>query len=209
VKSAHSCRLCGYWLEGDYNLAPAGPDGEAQRTQALAEMGQGHCNPPCRLAPEPRDQTTAEVYAERIYTTARELAPERGFNPHPATSAWNRLTDRFRALLVDAVAQVIGPLLVERRDLIEENERVIGGRRRLVDLLSQPRVGVAPRRCAICHVRVALGIVHGPAGYHLGWTCMCWTWDRATEDVVPTHAEAVALLHQGHLTTPPEEDHPG
>jgi hypothetical protein len=44
MKSAHSCRICGHWIEGDYNRAPSGRDGDAKRERAEREMTQGHCD---------------------------------------------------------------------------------------------------------------------------------------------------------------------
>ena len=34
-KSAHSCRLCGYWCEGDFGV---------NETRSLREMGRGVCD---------------------------------------------------------------------------------------------------------------------------------------------------------------------
>jgi hypothetical protein len=44
MKSGTSCRICGHWLEGDYNLAPRGAEGDAIREKAQREMEQGHCD---------------------------------------------------------------------------------------------------------------------------------------------------------------------
>src|SRR5207244_1364470 len=43
-KSAHSCRVCGHWSEGDWNMAPRGPGGDDQRAKAEREMGRGCCD---------------------------------------------------------------------------------------------------------------------------------------------------------------------
>jgi hypothetical protein len=44
LKSAHSCRNCHRWLEGEWSQAPDGPVGDEQRLQASRQMAQGACD---------------------------------------------------------------------------------------------------------------------------------------------------------------------
>lgn len=44
LKSSTSCRICGHWIEGDWNTAPRGPEGDEARAKAEREMRHGCCD---------------------------------------------------------------------------------------------------------------------------------------------------------------------
>lgn len=43
-RSSHSCRGCGHYIEGDWSLAPLGPEGDAMRERLNREMDRGCCD---------------------------------------------------------------------------------------------------------------------------------------------------------------------
>lgn len=73
LKSAHSCRLCGRWLEGEWASADAEQCIELQR-----QMDQGHCDvcPPRKPWGNPSPESRAEMNA-RVERDARPTPFER------------------------------------------------------------------------------------------------------------------------------------
>lgn len=70
MKSSHSCRLCGRWLEGELNEAD-----EAEQAELRRQMDQGHCDV-CPTAPE------------TIWWTFEELQAYLGHTRLNSTEVW-------------------------------------------------------------------------------------------------------------------------
>lgn len=102
MKGNHQCRLCGRWLEGEWNRSKS----EAERAELARQMEQGHCDG-CGQPPD-YAQARAELDAalldlDRLQELTRADPFERRTRTAHATDRYLAASDKFTRAVMDGL----------------------------------------------------------------------------------------------------------